>query len=185
MPTYAFWTNSRGALCTTVRKSYEPQSGQHTGKQERKRIQKLFASKCSGIYNLGGSWFRDRNNENLDEKIWVNGFPDQFFMGWVIAYAEKRGRDYVIPSEELDGVFAAAEEATSPEGLRHAEEERQRLKKERLEMEAEEEKQRELRREENRRREKERYEKSIKDEYAEEEAWWLEYSSGRMALLGF
>ena len=99
-------------------------------------------------------------------------------MDWVINYAEKTGRDYVIPSEELDGVFAAAEEATSPEGLRRAEEERR-------EREAQEKKAWELRQEERLKVLNAQYKLQLKAEYAEEEAWWLENSSGRMAFLGF
>ena len=106
-------------------------------------------------------------------------------MDWVINYAEKTGRDYVIPSEELDGVFAAAEEATSPEGLRLAKEERQRLEQERLEREAQEKKAWELSQEERLKALNAQYKLQLKAEYAEEEAWWLENSSGRMAFLGF
>jgi hypothetical protein len=185
MPVFIPWTNHRGQLCWIVRKENQPLSGQHTGKQERKRVQRAFAARCGGVYSSGGKWFLDRNDGKPDEQIWVTGFPDELFMQCVIDLANEYGENYVISAEDIDEVFTAAAEATSPEGLRRAEEERQRLKKELLEMEAEEEKQRELRIEEKRRREKERYEKRIKDEYASEEAWWLENSSGRMAFLGF
>jgi hypothetical protein len=185
MPVFLPWSNHRGRLCWHVRKSFEPQSGLYTGKQACKRFQRAFAARCGGVYNSGGKWFLNRNDGKPHEQIWVTDFPNGLFMKCVIDLANEYGENYVISAEDIDEVFTAAAEATSPEGLRRAEEERQRLEKERIEMEAEEEKQRELRREENRRREKERYEKRIKDEDAEEEAWWLEYSSGRMAFLGF
>lgn len=178
MPTVTFWKNGRGELCKSVHKNYEPESGQHTGKQERKRLQQHFASKCGGVHNSGGAWFLDRDDGKPDQKIWVTGFPDEDIMDWVINYANKKGRDYVIPSEELYGVFAAAEEATSPEGLRRAEEERR-------EREAQEEEARKLRQEERLKELNAQYELELKAEYAEEEAWWLENSSGRMAFLGF
>ena len=123
--------------------------------------------------------------EHPMKKIWVTGFPDEDIMDWVIEYAKQTGRDYVIPSEEIDGVFAAAEEATSPEGLMRAEEERQRLEQERREREAQEEEARKLRQEERLKVLNAEYELELKAEYAEEEAWWLENSSGRMAFLGF
>ena len=185
MPTTSFWTNGRGQVCKSVHKSYEPKSGQHSGKQARKRLQQKFAAKCGGVYSSGGEWFLHRNDGKPDEKIWVTGFPDEYIMDWVIKYTEKKGRYYVIPSEELDGVFAAAEEATSPEGLRRAEEERQRLEQERREREAQEKKAWELRQEERLKVLNAQYELRLKTEYAEEEAWWLENSSGRMAFLGF
>jgi len=161
-----------------VHKGNEPESGQHTGKQERKRLQQKFAGICGGVYNSNGAWFRDRNNGKPDEKIWVTGFPNSIFMDWVIAYAENKGRDYVIPSEELDEVFAAAEEATSPEGLRRAE-------KERREREAQEEEARKLKHEAHLKEMNAQYELRLKAEYAEEEAWWLENSSRLMDFLGF
>ena len=185
MPTTSFWTNGRGQVCKRVHKSYEARSGQHTGKQARKRLQQAYAAKCGGVYRSGGEWFLDRNDGKPDEKIWATGFPDEGIMIWVINYAEKKGRDYVIPIEELDGVFAAAEEATSPEGLRRAEEERQRLEQERREREAQEEEARKLIQEERLKVLNAQYELRLKTEYAEEEAWWLENSSGRMAFLGF
>ena len=103
----------------------------------------------------------------------------------MIKYANKRGENYVIPSEELDEVFSAAAAATSPEGLRRAEEERQRLEQERREREAQEKKAWELRQEERLKVLNAQYKLQLKAEYAEEEAWWLENSSGRMAFLGF
>ena len=185
MPIVYLWTNGRGQVCKRVHNNCEPQSGLHTGKQELKRKQQLFVSKCRGVYCSRGQWFRHRNNGKPDEKIWVTGFPDEDIMVWVIKYANQRGRYYVIPSEELDGVFAAAEEATSHEGLRRAEEERQRLEQERREREAQEEEARKLIQEERLRVRNAQYELELKAEYAEEEAWWLENSSGRMAFLGF
>lgn len=185
MPTTTYYTSGSGYLCTRVYKSHEPLSGQHTGKQARKRLQQAFAARCGGVRNSGGEWYRIRNDGTPDKKIWVTGFPDEDFMNWVIDYAEKTSRDYVIPSEELDGVFAAAKVATSPEGLRRAEEERQRLEQERQEREAQEKKARELIREENMKGWNAQYELQLKAEYAEEEAWWLENSSGRMAFLDF
>ena len=185
MPVFFPWSNHRGQLCWHVRKSVELLSGRYTGKQARIRFQRAFAARCGGVYTSNGKWFLDRNDGKPDEQIWVTGFPDELFMQCVIDLANEYGENYVISAEDIDEVFTAAAEATSPEGLRRAEEERQRLEKERLEMEAEEEKQRELRREENRRRAKEKYEQRMKDEDAKEEAWWLENSSGRMAFLGF
>ncbi len=185
MPIVYVWTNGRGQVCKRVHQSYEPLSGQHTGKQERKRIQQAFAAKCGGVYYSGGAWFRHRNNGKPDEKIWVTGFPDEDIMVWVIKYANQRGRDYVIPSEELDGVFAAAEEATSPEGLRRAEEERQRLEQECRKREAQKEEARKLIQEERLRVRNAQYELELKAEYAKEEAWWLENSSRLMAFLCF
>ena len=185
MPVRTPWSNHKGQLCWHVRRDSQPESGQHTGKKERKKSQQAFAARCGGVYCTNGKWFLDRNDGKPDEQIWVTGFPNELFMHCVIDLANEYGENYVILPEDIDEVFTAAAEATSPEGLRRAEEERQRLEKERLEMEAEEEKQRELRREENRRRENEKYEKRIKDEDAKEEAWWLENSSGRMAFLDF
>lgn len=183
--TIFFWTNTKGELCTRERKNREPKSGQHTGKQARKRLQQAFAARCGGVYSSGGKWFLHRNDGKPDEKIWVTGFPDEDIMDWVINYAKKTGKDYVIPSEELDEVFSAAAAATSPEGLRRAEEERQRLEQERREREAQEEEARKLRQEERQKVLNAQYELRLKAEYAKEEAWWLENSSGRMAFLGF
>lgn len=178
MPIVNLWINGHGKVCKRVHKSYEPLSGQHTGKQARKRKQQLFASKCGGVYNSGGAWFLYRNDGTPDEKIWVTGFPDEDIMDWMCNYAKQKGRDYVIPSEEFDGVFAAAEEATSPEGLRRAEQESR-------EREAQEEEARKLRQEERLKVLNSQYELELKAEYAEEEAWWLENSSRLMAFLGF
>jgi len=173
-----YYTNGRGEVCARVHKGYEPESRKHTGKQERKRLQQAFAARCGGVYKSGGGWYRIRNDGTPDEKIWVTGFPDEYFMNWVIKYANKRGRDYLIPSEELDEVFTAAAAATSPEGRRRAEEERR-------EREAQEEEARKLRQEERLKEINAQYELRLKSEYAEEEAWWLENSSGCMAFLGF
>ena len=178
MPIVTHWINGRGQVCKCVTKGYEPQSGQYTGKQERKRFQQHFASKCGGVYNSHGAWFLDRNNGKPDEKIWVTGFPDEDIMRWVIEYANQKGKDYVIPSEELDGVFAAAEEATSPEGLRRAEEERRQ-------REAQEEEARKIRHEEYLKQLNAEYKLELKAKDAEEEAWWLENSSRLMDFLGF
>jgi len=188
MPTITIWKNGRGDLCKHVIKSYEPESGNHTGKQERKRLQQAFAARCGGVYNSGGAWYRIRNDGPPNEKIWVTGFPNEGFMQYVIKYApkkDKKGEDYVIPSDDLDEVFSAAAAATSPEGLRRAEEERQRLEQERREREAQEEEARKLRQEERMKELIARNALLLKAEYAEEEAWWLENSSGRMAFLGF
>ncbi len=182
---FTFYTNSEGYLCKHQHKSREPESGNHTGKQERKRRQQAFAARCGGVYNSGGAWYRERNDGTLPEKIWVTGFPDEDFMEHVISYANKRGRDYLIPSEELDEVFRAAAAATSPEGRRLAEQERQRLEQERLEREAREKEAMRLKQEELLKERNAQYELRLKKEYAEEEAWWLENSSRLMDLLGF
>jgi hypothetical protein len=185
MPTTSFWTNGRGQVCIRVYKSYEPLSGQHTGKQARKRLQQNFAAKCGGVYSSCGEWFLHRNDGKPDEKIWVTGFPDEDIMDWVINYADENGQNYVIPSEELDEVFRAAAAATSPEGRRLAEQERQRLEQERREREAQEKEAMRLRQEERLKELIARNALLLKEEYAEEEAWWLENSSGRMDFLGF
>jgi hypothetical protein len=185
MPTITLWTNGRGELCKHVTKSYDPESGQHTGKQERKRLQQAFSARCGGVYSSGGAWYRERNDVTPDEKIWVTGFPDEDFMKYVISYADKNGQNYVIPCKELDEVFRAAAAATSPEGRRLAEQERQRLEQERLEREAREKEAMRLKQEELLKERNAQYELRLKKEYAEEEAWWLENSSRLMDLLSF
>jgi C4-type Zn-finger protein len=92
-------------------------------------------------------------------------------MECVIEFADQKGKDYVIPIEDLQSVFDAAAEATTPEGI--------------LRRMEEQEKKRELEREENLRRLREEYDQRRKAKEAEEEAWWQDNLSKFMDFLDF
>jgi hypothetical protein len=177
MPTTTFWTNHRGELCKTVRKGVDPRSCEHTGAQQRRLLQQRYASRCGGIYCCGGCWKRIYPNGE-EKKIYLDGFPSVIFMWYVIECADQKGKDYVIPIEDLQSVFDAAAEATTPEGIL-------RRMEEQLKLEAEKEKKRELEREENLRRSREEYDQRMKAKEAEEEAWWQENLSKLMDFLDF
>jgi hypothetical protein len=130
------------------------------------------------VVDSHGCWVRINHDRTRGEKIFVYGFPEPDVMKYVIDIANKTSPTHVIPSEELDGVLAEAEEATSPEGVRRAEEKR-------LEQEAQEKEARRLMYEEHLKEMNAQYKLRLKAEYAKEEAWWLENSSRLMAFLGF
>lgn len=135
-----------------------------------KLIQQQYAKRCGGIYCCGGYWKRIYPNGE-EEKIYVHGFPSVMFMEYVMEYADQKGKDYVIPIEDLQSVFDAAVEATTPEGI--------------LRRMEEQEKKRELEIEENLRRLREEYDQRRKAKEAEEEAWWQDNLSKLMDFLDF
>ena len=105
------------------------------------------------------------------KKLILDGFPSGMFMDYVIEFADQKGKDYVIPIEDLQSVFDAAAEATTPEGI--------------LRRMEEQEKKRELEIEENLRRLREEYDQRRKAKEAEEEAWWQDNLSKLMDFLDF
>jgi hypothetical protein len=96
------------------------------GKSLINDLKRRFANKIC-VLDYGGYWVRINHDRTRGEKIFVSGFPCSDIMEYVIWFANKTSPTHVIPSEELDGVLAEAEEATSPEGLRRRREERLRL----------------------------------------------------------
>lgn len=96
------------------------------GKQSINRLKREFVDRIC-VVDSHGCWVRINRNRTRGEKIFVFGFPNSEVMQYVIDVANKTSSKHVIPSEELDGLLAEAEEATSPEGVRRRREERLRL----------------------------------------------------------
>jgi hypothetical protein len=108
-----YFCNYKNKSFRRFREYPEPNSNKYTGKQDRKRLIKTYASRCEGFYHDNGCWYRTQHDTTV-VKIYMTGFPSEAYMNWVIQYADTTwGKDYVIPSKELDRVFEVAKQATS------------------------------------------------------------------------